>query len=162
MKRIIIISVVFLLGIICCKENKKEDPVEVDLTSETVEIEGHYESTQEPEDTWVNDIVLNNGIKWQANAETTDGVKAMLSLINENEAYTVDNYMELGNNLNDVKNTVVKECTMKGPSHDNLHVWLYPLIKKIELLQKTEIAKEGEEITSNIKNHLEGYYDYFI
>ncbi len=112
-------------------------------------------------DTWVNDIILNNGIKWSANMETTDGVREMLTLIKDNKTTTTDDYKKLGIALNNVKNTVVKECTMKGASHDNLHVWLHPLIEKIELLQKVENAEKGEQLTSNIKKHLKGYYDYF-
>ena len=106
-------------------------------------------------------MVLNNGIKWQANKETNDGVMTMLTKINEAKTSTTADYKKLGDTLNDVKNTVVKECTMKGPSHDNLHVWLHPLIEKIEMLQKTENTEEGVYLISNIKKHLEGYYEYF-
>ena len=161
MKRIVIISVALSLIIIGCKENKKAAPAAVDITTASVEVESHSGATQEPEDTWVNDIVLNNGIKWQANKETTDGVMAMLSLMNESKTSTMNDYKKLGDGLNEVKNSVVKECTMKGASHDNLHVWLYPLIKKIEMLQKTKNTEEGAYFTSSIKKHLEGYYEYF-
>lgn len=146
---------------ISCKEIKKENPVETATTTETVEQDNHAGATQKLDDAWVNDIVLNNGIKWQANKETTEGVMAMLTLINENKVSKTNDYKKLGDGLNEVKNTVVKECTMKGASHDNLHVWLHPLIEKIEVLQKAENAEEGAYLTSNIKKHLEGYYDYF-
>ena len=86
---------------------------------------------------------------------------AMLTLINEVQTSTTADYKKLGDGLNDVKNTVVKECTMKGVSHDNLHIWLHPLIEKIEKLQKSENTEEGAYLTSNIKKHLKGYYDYF-
>ena len=100
-------------------------------------------------------------MKWQANKETTDGVMAMLTLLSEAKTSTTADYKKLGDGLNELKNTVVKECTMKGASHDNLHVWLYPLIKKIELFQKTESMEEGAHLSSNIKIHLEKYFDYF-
>lgn len=146
---------------ISCKETNKENPAEIKTSVEKVDHENHSTISNELNDTWVNDIILNNGIKWSANTETTDGVREMLTLIKDNKTTTIDDYKKLGVTLNNVKNTVVKECTMEGASHDNLHVWLHPLIEKIELLQKIQNAEEGAQLTSNIKMHLEGYYDYF-
>ena len=148
--------------LISCKETEKENPTGAETTIETVDHDGHSGATQELDNSWASDMVLNNGIKWQANKETNDGVMTMLTKINEAKTSTTADYKKLGDTLNDVKNTVVKECTMKGPSHDNLHVWLHPLIEKIEMLQKTENTEEGAYLTSNIKEHLEEYYDYFI
>lgn len=161
MKRTAILLSAFSLMLINCKETKKENPTEAETTIEKVEHDSHTGATQELDSSWASDMVLNNGIKWQANKETNDGVMAMLTLINEAKTSTTAEYKKLGDNLNEVKNTVVKECTMKGASHDNLHVWLHPLIEKIEMLQKVENTEEGEYLTSNIKNHLEGYYEYF-
>ncbi len=159
MNRILIITAGLALGIIGCKENKKPNPVEV--TNETKKIDGTTGETKRPDDTWINDMELNNGTKWKANKETTDGVMAMLTLINENKKWNTVEYKKLGDDLNEVKNTVVKECTMKGASHDNLHVWLHSLIEKIEMLQRTESNNEGEYLAYDIKNHVEGYYKYF-
>ena len=161
MKRTAILLSVFSLMLIRCKETKKENPTEGETTIETVEHDSYTGATQELDNSWTNKIVLNNGIKWEANKETTDGVMAMLTLINEAKTPTTADYKKLGDDLNEVKNTVVEECTMKGPSHDNLHIWLHPLIEKIEMLQKMENTQEGAYLTSNIKEHLEGYYDYF-
>jgi len=161
MKKVAIVLSTFSLLMIGCKETKKEIPNESETTTEMVDLENRSERSQEPDDNWVNDIVLNNGAKWQANKETTDGVKKMLLLITDNEATTIDDYKELGDKLSEVKNWVVKECTMEGPSHDNLHVWLYPLIKKIEQLQKTETTNEGAKTLADIIENLNAYYTYF-
>lgn len=161
MKRKTIILVALSIGLLSCKETKKEHPATSKTTSETPDHKSHAKMPVEFDNFWVNEIVLNNGIKWSANTETTDGVREMLTLIKDNKTTTTDDYKKLGVVLNNVKNMVVKECTMEGASHDNLHVWLHPLIKKIELLQKVQNADEGAQLTSNIKTHLEGYYDYF-
>lgn len=160
MKRILIISIALLMGLIGCKEPNKEQPG----TTETINATNHQaesKTSREPDNAWIKEIVLNNGIKWKANKETTDGVMLMLSYIDEGQATTSNEYRALGNRLNAVKNTVVKECTMDGASHDNLHIWLHPLIKKIAMLQKTQNKEEGALLLSDIKMHLEGYYDYF-
>ena len=162
MKRTAILLSAFSLLMISCKETKNENhAADETITTETSSHETHTESANELNNDWVDDIVLNNGVKWQANKETTDGVRAMLSLITKSQASTIEDYNELGDKLNGVKNTVVKECTMKGPSHDNLHVWLYPLDQKIELLQKTETDKEGAETLAVIIDNLNAYTTYF-
>lgn len=161
MIRTAILLLVFSTMLIGCKETKKENSDELETSEETLNHDNYEKATHELNDTWVNEIVLNNGIEWQANKETTEGVMAIQTLINKNKASTIDDYKKLGDALNDLKNTVVKECTMKGASHDNLHVWLLPLIEKIAMLQKAENTEEGVYLTSSIKKHLEGYYQYF-
>ncbi len=161
MKRTALLLSTFSLLMISCKEAKNDNTTESETITETVDHENHTESAKELVNAWADEIVLNNGVKWQANKETTDGVKTMLSLINEKKVSSSEDYNILGNELNEVKNTVVKECTMKGPSHDNLHVWLYPLVKKIEQLQKTETMDDGAEILASIIDHLNAYNTYF-
>nr|AWJ66178.1 hypothetical protein [uncultured bacterium] len=161
MKRSTIILMTLSIALLSCKEIKKEHPIEVKITNESSDHKSDADVNLDLDNSWVNEMALNNGIKWSANTETTDGVREMLSLIKDNNTTTTDDYIKLGVTLNNVKNTVVKECTMEGASHDNLHIWLHPLIEKIELLQKVQNAEGGEQLTSNIKTHLEGYYDYF-
>jgi hypothetical protein len=161
MKRITIILAAFSLGLNGCKEIIKEHSTGMEPTSETQVHKSHVEPAQTPDESWTNEIVLNNGIKWSANTETTDGVRDMLLLITDSKIKTTSDYKKLGEALNNIKNTVVKECTMKGAPHDNLHVWLHPLIEKIALLQKAENPKEGSQLISGIQEHLEAYYDYF-
>ncbi|MCG2460016.1 hypothetical protein K8352_04610 [Flavobacteriaceae bacterium F89] len=156
-----VIAIAVLSLAIGCKEGQKKKSHETETNVEIVDRGSHAGVNQVPDDTWVDEIVLDNGVKWNANKETTDGVAKMLSLIGDSKATTSEAYRELGGSLNEVKNNVVKECTMEGASHDNLHVWLHPLIEKIGLLQKTETGEEGAKLTANIKNHLEGYFDYF-
>jgi hypothetical protein len=50
---------------------------------------------------------------------------------------------------------------MKGPSHDNLHIFLLPLIDKISLLVETTSIQEGSEITESIIENLNAYENYF-
>ncbi len=157
MKNISLLFALISLVLMSCKQAKKEDEKTTEIQTEAKTVESEYKLNND----WVNEIILNNGIKWQANLETTNGVGAMLSLIGGSKLSSRNDYKKLGDGLNEIKNTVVKECTMKGASHDNLHIWLHPLTEKIALLQKIENQKDGAQITSNIKEHLEAYYDYF-
>lgn len=165
MKKIILTTAIISALLIGCNETKtKEESTDIVETTEGVhehEMEAMAAEMHSMNNAWVNEIKLDNGNKWQANMETTDGVNKMLSMIKSSDLKTVEDYHSLATKLNEVKNFVVKECTMKGPSHDNLHVFLHPLIEKIEALGKVSTTDEGADVTASIKENLDGYYNYF-
>ncbi len=165
MKKTILTTAIISALLISCNETKhKQGSTDIVETTEGVhehEMEEMAVEIHSLNNAWVNDIKLDNGNKWQANMETTEGVDKMLNLVNDSEPKTVEDYHNLASRLNEDKNFVVKKCTMEGPSHDNLHVFLHPLIEKIEALGKIETVYEGSEVTASIKENLEGYYNYF-
>ena len=55
----------------------------------------------------------------------------------------------------------LKTVPWKGESHDNLHVFLVPLIDKIDALGEVNSVHKGAEITRDIREHLEVYNNYF-
>ena len=153
MKTKITFLILLSLTFINCKQTVKE---EAKSRANTVTVKVPHLNND-----WVGEIALNNGIKWEANLETTFGVDAMGKLISETKTDSIEDYRNLGNALNEIKNDIVQECTMTGASHDNLHVFLHPLIQKIELLQKTPTTDEGATIKESINGHLKSYYTYF-
>jgi len=161
MKKLLLLSSIFFSLFFGCTETKKEEhKIEVDNT------EHKHEKEKLPleniaNNNWINDIKLDSGNKWAANIETTNGVNAMLNKINESSLNSVDDYLALANKLNVEKNTLVKECTMTGSSHDNLHIFLHPLIEKINHLSNTTSTNEGSEITKSITENLNAYFNYF-
>lgn len=165
MKKTILTTAIISALLIGCNETKsKSENTDIVETTEGIhehEMEEIAAETHSINNAWVNEIKLNNGSKWDANIETTEGVEKMLDIVKSSNKETVEDYHALASDLNDVKNFVVKECTMKGPSHDNLHVFLHPLIEKIDALGKVSTATEGSEVTSSIKENLDGYYTYF-
>lgn len=157
MKTKIILFAILSLGYLSCKQAIKEDATskETYITNEETEKVPHLNND------WVAEMVLNNGMKWEANLETTSGVATMSKLIKETKTFSIEDYRNMGNTLNEVKNNIVKECTMTGASHDNLHVFLHSLIQKIELLQKTDNTDAVVKIKQSINGHLKSYYTYF-
>ncbi len=165
MKKTILTTAIISALLIGCNETKhKEENTDTVEASEGVhehEMEEMAAETHSMNNTWINEIKLDNGSKWEANLETTEGVDKMLNLVKSSDTKTVEDYHALASKLNEDKNVVVKKCTMEGPSHDNLHVFLHPLIEKIEALGKVSTTNEGAEVTASIKENLEGYYEYF-
>ena len=172
MKKTIQITAIISAFLIGCNEGKNEQNITETIESiETVQenstsnsLSSDEKITADPHsinNTWIKDIKLDDGQKWQANTETTEGVEKMLNLVKTSDLKTVEGYHNLASKLNEDKNFVVKKCTMKSLSHDNLHVFLHPLIEKIEALGKVESSEEGAVVTASIKENLEYYYPYF-
>ncbi len=163
MKRLII--AMSLLALASCKDNKKEEAL-----TKTNDVEQSVEATNENhndktssvyENSWVEEIEMNRGKKWAANVETNEGVQKMQNSIKIQTISTLDDYHKLAEQLNDDKNYVIKNCTMKGASHDNLHVWLLPLMAKIEALSETKTVEDAAKIKESISENINAYNSYF-
>lgn len=164
MKKTFLTTAIISALLISCNDTKNENRTTEEST-EIVEKEHTKEIASESHDamsnTWVEEIILDEGNKWEANMETTEGVDEMLKLVKSSKEESVEEYHKLASELNETKNFVVKKCTMKGASHDNLHVFLHPLIEKINALGKVSTAEEGAKIKESIQENLENYYNYF-
>ena len=154
-----------LLAMFSCKnehkEHKKESKqsVEQNLESAHEHHEDHLDTAYQND--WVANMQLDNDNKWQANNETNEGVLKMQNILKSYETNSLEEYHSLATELNEVKNYVVKECTMTGPSHDNLHVWLHPLIEKIEKLLNAESLDDAAKLKLSIQENIAAYYTYF-
>jgi len=110
---------------------------------------------------WENEIQLNGTDKWAANEETTEGVRKMRYILNHTEIGPKMNFNELGNQLKSEINVIIKECSMKGASHDNLHVFLMPLIEKVDALREETDMEKNKALFTSIFFNLEAYDTYF-
>ncbi len=164
MKKILILTIVISFMLISCNQTKKTEKTPVDnhqqvKHQEQSELQTINESNLN--NAWTDNMELDGDKKWVANKETNMGVIAMLSLIRTDKSNSIDDYKKLGDALNKEKNMIIKECTMKGASHDNLHVFLMPLIDKVALLQNTSKIEDGSKVNANLLEHLELYDTYF-
>lgn len=151
-----------------CNNNKKaahttdhDSPHEVEIVSHDDHNDDHHLSDDGLDNNWITEIETNDGAKWDANTETNEGVAKMKNLLKTQPTNTLDDYYKLAEQLNTDKNYVVKNCTMKGASHDNLHVWLLPLMAKIEALSETQSLEDASKIKHNIEENVNLYSDYF-
>jgi|GEM_PF-527127 len=166
-KTLLLLTVSGFLTFFGCKNNTDSSPDSA--TQEMLEedrdhlsdAESHHNKTGDLENSWLDEIKLDEGKLWMANPETITGVERMRKNIHTTELSGTESYKALAEKLNEDKNYIVKECTMEGASHDNLHIWLHPLIEKIESLSKVESANEGQILVNDIEERLTRFYDYF-
>lgn len=106
-------------------------------------------------------VTLENGQRWIANAETTQGINNMfLHIASMPEAPAVEDYHALKAKLNTEFETILQKCTMAGRAHTELHVYLMPLLEKIKNLDVRSL-EEGRVAVGELKLYLEDYKKYF-
>ena len=111
---------------------------------------------------WEKEIALDGSNKWMANEETTLGVNKMLDLLENLDTSSEIDYTALGTDLKNEINIVIQKCSMKGPSHDNLHVFLMPLIEKVDALQASRSIEDNKLLVDSIIYNLKAYNTYFV
>lgn len=159
--------VIFTLSIftfLSCKDPKQQNSaIDKDAHQENSTMHDHNSAAiaNTYDNSWTNEMALNDGVKWDANQETNEGVDKMKNHLESYTTATIEEYHTLASALNEDKNFVIKNCTMKGASHDNLHVWLMPLIDKIEALSETKSVDEASKIKQSIGENVNAYSNYF-
>jgi hypothetical protein len=105
---------------------------------------------------------LNNGKKWKANEETNASIARMFEIAKEDiEEGRISYYAAMGERLNIEKETLFKECTMKGEEHNQLHLYIVPLLDKFGSLEFVSNEDEAMILQKNILKDLNNYHNYF-
>lgn len=144
---LIVTTTILLISCGSKAENKEEH-------SKTEKVEEHDHESE-------NILSLNNGSLWSANAETTTGISNMIKLMNSfSDKESIDAYATLKNNLEAEFNLILKKCTMKGESHNQLHNFLVPMQEIFEGIGSSdlEICKTNFD---KLNKHLTEYTNYF-
>lgn len=110
---------------------------------------------------WLDEIELNQNEAWNADSVTNNGVEKLQQTLNEFSTNTLKDYHQLANHLIEINNYIIDNCTMKGEAHENLHIWLYPLLEKVKLLKEAKTTVEAEEIRVSIECSVQKYATYF-
>lgn len=106
-------------------------------------------------------VTLNAGNKWQANAETTEGIKNMMAHLDRlPQSPTVDDYNTLKMDLDKEFATILQKCTMTGEAHNQLHNYLLPMKEMIDALG-TGSPEASHASVSALKQYLSEYAEYF-
>lgn len=108
-----------------------------------------------------NKIQLNNGKKWQVNAEMKPFIEESQQILVEYVITASTDYKTLAMQLKEKNAALIKSCTMQGKSHDELHKWLHPHMELIESLSKAENADAANTIVAQLIKSFETYSTYF-
>ena len=135
-----------LLFVVMVSCQKKDSQIEsIEIPAEELEDDFHSQS-----------VSSNNGMLWNANAETTQGIKNMQDLL-DNYSSETGNSEKLISDLKEEFAMIFKKCTMTGEAHDQLHNYLIPLKTKIQNLSAGITVEKADDI----KKYLKDYFSYF-
>ena len=157
MKKILILLVALLSTLSCKNEvntTKKENPVVSSERKDVTQEKAHHGENEET-------ITLNHGKKWQANPETTSGIKNMQEIVNAfSKNSSLEEYQEFKTKLEAEFTTIFQKCTMKGEAHEQLHNYLKPMIPIFDGLVSNQTETRQENL-NKLKKHLTTYSTYF-
>jgi hypothetical protein len=147
MRKFIFPIIVVLVAVLITCRNSEEKTVE---TEEITETEIHHSDEE---------LRLNNGMKWQANPETTDGVLAMKEHLDSFRNLGLGDYEQLRTHLEIEFKMIFEKCTMKGEAHKQLHNFLYPMRDYFSDLSKG--SETAEKAFISLEKYVPVYFDYF-
>lgn len=106
-------------------------------------------------------ITLNNGEKWKINEEMKPNISEAETILTSYISSNGTDYKELATQLKNKNTALVKSCTMKGKSHEELHKWLHPHIELIKELHDAENETEAKEVITKLKTSFSTLHQYF-
>ena len=118
-------------------------------------------SAEEPDEHLQTDVpTLDHGQKWAVNSEMKPYVENGRQLVNEYPTDGSGDHAALAAKLMEQNELLIKSCTMKGESHDQLHKWLHPHLELTKELE-TASATEAGEIVQSLRESYALYGQYF-
>lgn len=116
--------------------------------------------TSEPEN-HSDGISLNNGDKWQVNAEMKPRIEKGKKILQEYQSAGGSDYKALAEQLKIANAELIKSCTMDGESHNQLHNWLLPHMKLISKLKEAPNEAKAEQVIDELEESFKTYEKYF-
>lgn len=144
-----------LVVMVACKNQNSAAP-----ETEEPKIEAVVEPVVENEEQVVA-LVLDNGKRWVANVETTEGVAMLSQLVNNFEvSENIDSYHTLNKELQSAFRDIFQKCTMTGEGHEQLHNFLIPIHEELLVLGGEDLEASKKSI-AKLKEQLVVYSEFF-
>lgn len=111
------------------------------------------------------DLELNDGKPWLTDEHTTRVANQMKSslqqFLTKHEEPSLKQLRAQGKELKTHLDSLIRGCTMTGPAHDQLHLWLTKVIPEISHLQNANTQAEGAQSTARLDALLNSYSTFF-
>ncbi|MDO6597079.1 hypothetical protein Q4512_09135 [Oceanihabitans sp. 2_MG-2023] len=140
--------ILFLVFIFGCKTENQKGVIKVNETEAVALLD-------------TLQLKLNHGKKWIVNLETQGGVVKMDAIIQKFKAENSKDYNGLGKKLSTQVGYIIKNCSMVGESHDQLHVVLVPMLDVISNLKEAKNITEGAVYLEKLEALINDFFLYF-
>lgn len=153
----IALGLCLILGLSACENNSKKNANSSTEEAKQSKVEQKENKSQSAE----NHISLNDGERWRVNPEMKPPLEAAEKRLIAYRDNTEADYETLSVELKGYNDQLISSCTMKGVSHEQLHLWLHPHIKLVKALSEAENEKEADSIIAELETSFETYHMYF-
>ena len=130
--------------------------------------DGHEHTTessdaahQHQKDSTTQGIELNNGAKWAVNEEMKPFVNKGEALVANYSQHNGTEFTKLAQEIAAQNEQLIKSCTMKGKSHDELHKWLEPHLALVKELGNTTDSVKAKHIVAQLEKSYHDYSNFF-
>lgn len=123
--------------------------------TEVAELNEHHQNDESEA------IELNNGEKWQVDANMLTHIRNMENDVVSFSKVEQKNYKSLSEKLQSNIDLLTLNCTMKGKAHDELHKWLLPYIEMVKELSEAKDETEASKHFENIQISFTTFNQYF-
>lgn len=133
-------------------------------TADTAIKAKHKEHESGHEQLSASALSLNNGAKWQTDENTRIHVTRLIDSLHAFNAKPNSDhnaYHAFAASMQRDMDSLIRDCRMKGPDHEALHLWLHPVLQDIKDLVSTVTAEEGKESTAMLGRDIEKFNQYF-
>ncbi len=108
------------------------------------------------------ELALDDGEKWQVDEHTRASSARLAALVGDAQTpASAEDARALGAALDAELDLLVQGCTMTGPAHDQLHVFLTAFIPQVTALKEVAEAGDAQPIREEIGSLLEAYEAHF-
>lgn len=127
--------------------------------------DGHDHAHEEPghahEAGQATALQLNDGQRWAMDDHTRESMHQLDAILSEEAPATPEGYRRMGERLHETTRELIAGCTMQGPAHDQLHIYLGELLPRIATLRETDDAAAGESILAELRTGQDRFHHYF-
>ncbi|NMH87473.1 hypothetical protein [Flavivirga algicola] len=109
----------------------------------------------------LEELIFNEGKPWFVNNETHIGVTKMDVLIKNFNKSKDKNYSNLGELLSKQTSYIIKNCSMTGKSHDQLHIVLVPILNEISVLKEGKDNTIKKMALLKLQIYIDTYFKHF-
>ena len=106
-------------------------------------------------------LALDDGAKWSMDEHTRTSSAALRTHLGEATPESVSALTALGATLQGDIDGLIAGCTMTGPSHDQLHVFLMAFIPEVQSLSATADLDAGQQNVERLKGLMASYGEHF-
>jgi phage tail tube protein FII len=125
----------------------------------------HTQETEHHQEVGIeNKLQLNNGAKWKADLTTNGNVHELLDIFevfHRGSDKSMASYNKTAIDLEHGIDKMIRECRMKGPDHEALHLWLEPLLNKLNEFKNAPTVEEADRLFVVLQSQVNMYSQYF-